>query len=642
MNQAPGSQSPHAHSTYSYLCASFIASIVFFGTLYSCGAAAFAIYTVGADGACGFSDVQAAVNAAGANPGEDYVWIANNKTYSNEQVSVQNQDVIIEGGFTSCSDFTIGANDSTTLRGATGGGPIFSIGGTSNVTINNLVLTGAKRDSGNEGGAIFFTGSGSLSLSNSSLTLNHAGYGAAIDMSPTGSAILTLGSNVNIILNTADTSGGGIRIEGDTHLIAVSDQTDIGFNTATSGYGGGIEIIGPAYADIGSPGYGFGSGGVINNNTAAYGGGIALYANQGQSNDAIVRIFTTNAERPVNIQDNAATVEGGAVYAKPFQGSGSSSYAQFCANNFRLDGNVAPQGAAIYLDFDSSVLDGDGGSNAELNINSDNPISDGVCAKHKESGFGSVVCAADAPCNELSGNKAQDSTGTPSGSLIFATSYSIALAQQISIRNNSAAHAITGNGNGDDAQINLFEALIADNNFSQELVILEDASGSFYNCTLANNFSAASHVFSLNSSFLNLHDVIISQAGQLALVQTGGSDLLVDNVLSNDITTLPASATTINEDPMFVDAANGNYHLSAFLQNGGLSASRAIDFAATINSSQTEFDDYPFDLDGNACGQDVPLVPDFHGTRDLGAYEARPVPDRIFGDAFGDRLSIVF
>lgn len=623
-------------------CVAIIFTTALFCSLKPSLANAFAIYTVGADSACGFADVQAAVNAAGANPGIDYVWIANNKTYSNEQVSVQNQDVIIEGGFTSCSDFTIGANDSTTLRGATGGGPIFSIGGTSNVTINNLVLTGAKRDSGDEGGAIFFTGSGSLSLSNSSLTLNHAGYGAAIDMSPTGSAILTLGSNVNIILNTADTSGGGIRIEGDTHLIAVSDQTDIGFNTATSGYGGGVEIIGPAYADIGSPGYGFGAGGVINNNTAAYGGGIALFANQGQSNDAIIRIFTTNAERPVNIQDNAATIEGGAVYAKPFQGSGSSSYAQFCANNFRLDGNVAPEGAAIYLDSDSSVLGGDGGSNAELNISPDNPESDDVCVKHKESDFGSVLCAADAPCNELSGNKAQDSTGNPAGSLIFATSFSFALIQQISIRNNSAAHAIAGNGNGDAAQVFLSESLIANNSFLQELVFLEDASGFFYNCTIANNVSVASHVFNLNSSFLDLHDVIISQAGQLALAQTGSNGLTIDNVLSNDITTLPASATTISQDPMFVDPANGNYHLSAYLQNGGLHASRAIDFAATIKNSQTEIGDDPFDLDGIEFGQDVPLVPDFHGTRDLGAYEARPITDRLFGDAFGDRLSILF
>jgi hypothetical protein len=625
-----------------WTCAAvFLATALFF-FLQPSVANAFAIYTVGADGACGFSDVQAAVNAAGANPGEDYVWIANNKTYSNQQISVQNQDVIIEGGFTSCSDFTIGASDSTTLRGATSGGPIFAIGGTSNVTINNLVLTGAKRDSGDEGGAIFFTGSGSLSLFNASLTLNHAGYGAAIDMSPTGSATLTLGSNINIILNTADTSGGGIRIEGDTHLIAVSDQTDIGFNTATSGYGGGIEIIGPAYADIGSPGYGFGSGGVINNNTAAYGGGIALTANQAQSNDAIARIFTTVAERPVNIQDNAATIEGGAVYAKPFQGALSFSHAQFCAENFRLDGNVAPEGAAIYLDFDSSVLGGDNGGNAELNLNSDSVFSDGVCAKHRETDFGSVVCAADAPCNELSGNKAQDSADIPTnGSVILATSYSIAAAQQISVRNNSAAHAIAGNGNGDVAQVFLSESLIANNSFLQELFFLEDASGFFYNCTITANVSAANHVFNLNSSFLNLHDVIVSQAGQLALVQTGSNSLAIDNVLSNDITTLPASATTISQDPMFVDPANGNYHLSAYLQNGGLHASRAIDFAATVLNSPNGIDDNPNDLDGNPYGQDVPAVPDFHGTRDLGAYEARPITDRIFGDAFGDRLSIL-
>ena len=232
----------------------FFLAITVFGCLHARVADAFAIYTVGSDAACGFTDIQAAVNAAGANPGEDYVWIANNKTYSNEQVTIHDQDVIIEGGFTSCSDFTIAPTDFTTLTGATNAGPIFSIGGTSNVTLNNLVLTGANRSSSVEGGAIFFTGSGSLSLSNSTLSRNHAQCGAGIDMSPTGNSTLTLNSNVTIAFNTAETSGGGIRMEGDTHLVAVSDQTDIGFNTATSGYGGGIEIIGPAYADIGSPG----------------------------------------------------------------------------------------------------------------------------------------------------------------------------------------------------------------------------------------------------------------------------------------------------------------------------------------------------------------------------------------------------
>ena len=86
---------PNARRRYLAIVALSLSALCI--SLLARNADAFAIYTVGADTACNFSDVQAAVNAAAANPGDDYVWIANNKTYTNEQISVSNQDVIIEG-----------------------------------------------------------------------------------------------------------------------------------------------------------------------------------------------------------------------------------------------------------------------------------------------------------------------------------------------------------------------------------------------------------------------------------------------------------------------------------------------------------------------------------------------------------------
>lgn len=599
---------------------------------------AFAIYTVGAEAGCTFHDIQSAVNAAAANPGDDYVWISNDQTYTNQEISVSDQDVIIEGGFTSCADFTIAPTDTTTLRGAGGGGPIFAINGTANVVLNNLLLTGAHRSSGAEGGAIFYGGSGSLTLSNTTIDENTATYGAGIDISPSGTTILTLGTNTSIILNTADDSGGGVRVEGDTHLIAVSDQTNIGFNVATSGYGGGIEVIGPAYADIGAPGYGFGSGGVINNNTAAYGGGIAVFANQTQSKDAVVRLFTTVAERPVTIEGNAATVAGGAVYAKPFYGQSSNSEAVFCAYDFRMDANGSPEGSAIYLDFDSAFSIGNLGAFASLN---ETITSDSYCAKHNEPiDFGAVTCAADAACNELSDNITQDAQGNATtGALIYVSSQANVGLSHINVRHNRAGHAIHGDGDSNDisfASVNV--SVIADNSFSQEPFLLDDAHFGFSSCTIAHNAVSAQHEFNMGAaSLLGLQDVIIGESGPQTLIQAGsGGGLTINNVLSNDITTLPLNATTIKGDPMFVDQINGDYHLSAYQQMGKVFASPAIDFAETIPS------DDPTDLDDNAFGQDVPAVQNFQGARDLGAYEARPITDRIFGDTFGDRLSIVF
>ncbi len=106
-------------------------------------------------------------------------------------------------------------------------------------------------------------------------------------------------------------------------------------------------------------------------------------------------------------------------------------------------------------------------------------------------------------------------------------------------------------------------------------------------------------------------------------------------MLSNDITTLPGSITIIAGDPLFADSRNGNYRLQAFVQNGHVTHSLAIDFSATVIADL-------IDLDGNNFGQDVPTVPNIFGPHDLGAYEMRPIPGRIFADGFGDAISIVY
>jgi hypothetical protein len=625
---------PRLVNRVTYLVAVWFAGLL--STLHGQAAGAFAIYTVGGDAACGFSDVQAAVDAAGANPGDDYVWIANNKTYSNEQINVSSQDVIIEGGFTNCSDFTISPADSTTLNGATGGGPVFSISGTANVVLSNLTVTGAHRSSNAEGGGIFYGGSGSLTLSNMTVTRNSATYGAGIDVSPSGATTVTLMSNTLIITNTADISGGGIRIEGDTHLVAVSDETDIAFNTATSGYGGGILVLGPARADIGSPGY-FADG-VINNNTAAHGGGLALFANQGGGNDPVLKLFTTVADRPVSLQGNIGTVNGGAVYAKSNDSSDANSYATFCGFDARIDGNSSPEGAAIYLDFDTETFATlDAGSTADLHPMSDG--SDTTCGTPPPE-YDPVSCAADSPCNELSGNVTRDGDGNPtSGALIFVTNESTFNISHTTVRQNTVAHLIHGNGGGgeNDGGVQIHGSLFVDNVISSESFSLEDTGAFIAWTTIAHNFLTANHVFNLNSSAFTLHDVIIGENGPLAMVQAGSNTLAIDNVLSNDITTLPASSSIVSGDPMFVNVSSGDYHLLAYVQEGQITASRAIDFAATV-----AFDsDLPDDLDGNPYDQDVNVIQNLFGARDLGAYEMQPINDRIFGDAFGDRLSLV-
>jgi hypothetical protein len=70
-----------------------------------------------------------------------------------------------------------------------------------------------------------------------------------------GAGILTLDANTLVLENTADVDGGGIRVEGDSRLFMLANSTLIGYNHAPNGSGGGIEVVGPARADIGSSGY---------------------------------------------------------------------------------------------------------------------------------------------------------------------------------------------------------------------------------------------------------------------------------------------------------------------------------------------------------------------------------------------------
>src|SRR5512146_2831118 len=171
-------------------------------------------YRVGADATyCTHNDIQAAIDAVGACP--IVIDVTREHLYTGAScdpskpsgchLAISNKtNVTLQGwgdGVT-CLDLkqnicaSCGPGQTVpliTLDGGSSGGPVLSIGGTSNVSLRNLTITHGATAYDGSGGGIAFAGSGSLLLEDSTLANNYAGYGGAINMTASGAgATLTL------------------------------------------------------------------------------------------------------------------------------------------------------------------------------------------------------------------------------------------------------------------------------------------------------------------------------------------------------------------------------------------------------------------------------------------------------------------
>ncbi|HET7065827.1 MAG TPA: hypothetical protein VFI49_16265 [Rudaea sp.] len=483
---------------------------------------------------------------------------------------------------------------------------VLYIHGNSSVTLESLQLYGGGNTT--YGGGIHFTGTGSLTLIETTIYDNNATYGGGIQFNGSGGfATLTLGAGTLINSNGATSDGGGIHINGTSRLFVLKPYTYI-FNNTAVGHGGGIEVVGPARADIASPG--LNGAPVVDFNKAAYGGGISIDADQAglQGGDiAKVRVFSVDSNNPVQISNNTASHTGGGIYLKPYDGS-TIRFALFCASDFRIDHNIAQEGSAIYADEDYDSIAGDfiGGS-VRLNADLDNECS----TPEPIQDLGGVACAAGATCNTISGNVAEDSSNQPTaGSAILAQTNADLQANRFVMRDNHGAHAIRSFGPDPNTGLaRISNCLIADNTLTAEMIRIEDDGNgeggtTIDGCTIVNNGNQGAPVI-YSAHALTLTRSIIDELSINTLNYVGpGGGLNVSNVLATDISTLPSAAGIDQGQPLYVDAAHFDYHLQP--------TSTGIDFAPA-NGGQ--------DLDGNPRDVNLSGVPGNPTPRDIGAYE---------------------
>ncbi|HZX91810.1 MAG TPA: hypothetical protein VFE67_14305 [Rudaea sp.] len=573
------------------------------------------------DADCDYDDIQPAIDAVAAGNCPVIVNITREHTYTSHHLNIAGGPPITLLGWgdgVTCQSLKnfcpisgcaqTSTQPEITISASNTAGSTLSISGSSIVSLRNLTITAGMTLAGGSGGGISFDGAGMLNLTATTVSYNYAGYGGGINIKGTGgNATLNLYENTLILSNTAEQSGGGVRLEGSANLVANAAQTLIAFNNALSDYGGGVEVLGPARADIGSGGYG--GLGVIFSNDASYGGGIAVFAsgNGFFTEPGVVNLFTTDPENPVRIQENVASIAGGAIYGKGHvDQENNQNEALLCASQFRIDENAAPDGAAVYVDWDSSLLNPDVGGRLLLNR--------GAC------GGGGVRCAADVPCNLIDHNSTKDTLGQPSsGALILIGSDSTFQADHVAMRSNTAGRLvnIVGGSYTNYRDVGLLRnCLLAGNGTSQDLLDLAAEVFTIDGCTIAGNTIGGSWVF---PSLDTLTNSLIFQPG--TAVGSAMTLATTKYVLSSDISHLPADVTIQQLfDPKFNDAAGGDYHLQR--------TSPAIDFAGGIGGDDLDY--LPRDVD-------LPSTANKFGPRDVGAYERQSAcgaTDTLFCDGF--------
>jgi hypothetical protein len=258
------------------------------------GPASGAVYTVGADGACTHSNLQAALLSAAFTAAADEIRLAANLAYDNQVVHLTNWNagssgaLTIAGGYVDCGATGISG---TTIVDGTNGAPVFEIDTTGAetcvVTLRNLDIQG----SGEQG--VLVEGNSTVLVQNSDIHDNDDG-GVAVH----AFSVVTIDRFSSIRGNSTPALGGGLRcVGGEVHLAAVVG-TAAEPNVAVGGGG----IYATANCELFLE-----DGANVSHNQATSGGG--LYALNG------AQVTATGAARGVSIGHNVAFANGGGVHA---------------------------------------------------------------------------------------------------------------------------------------------------------------------------------------------------------------------------------------------------------------------------------------------------------------------------------------
>ncbi|MEP6881534.1 MAG: hypothetical protein ABI866_06050, partial [Dokdonella sp.] len=317
----------------------------------------------------------------------------------------------------------------------------------------------------------------------------------------------------------------------------------------------------------------------IQGNEAAYGGGVAVQGSE--QTRSVARFHLTPGGR---IYDNFASARGGGFYLHPSTDSGVG-FVEATIREGILDTNVAPEGAAAYLAYDSNLA---GALGSTLTIHGGSIINNLSSDANGQATSGATIVVADTSTLGMINGLISNNTG---GAFL---------------RNDSGYVYITS-------------SLISGNIMQRGLIdVLGEVA--IYGSTIVGNILTGSTVLA-GAGDLEIKQSIIWQPGKQTA--QAGSNRDVDDVIASDIASLPAGASIINADPRFIDPGHNDYHLQA--------ASPAVDFSGVVATTG---------LDGVLHNKDMALVANRYGAGDLGAYELPSIGNLVRNPSFTADLRI--
>ncbi len=585
-------------------------------------------FKVGTGTGCTHSTIQAAVNAANANPGVDHIIITRSLNYTAQAVKIQQaQPLTITGGYPTCAA-TTPSGERTVVSGNGGSADsVFTVEpGAAEILFDNLFIRDGDDSNIHYGGGIDFTGSGALTLNNVTLTQNEAGYGGGLSARGTGpnASVLFLG-DVIILNNLATQDGGGVHLRGEITLYALEPNTAIWLNRATGlanspsgvfhGYGGGLAVLSPAKAYIGSSGYSLGT---IYGNTARAGGGIAALADAGSGFErSLVNMFTTDPTKPQKVNGNRATDAGGAFYSDASNSAFARLTGQIYLWDTTVENNSAPIGSIGFL-ASSSAFTGST-SSGYLSMN------DQPSGNYDPRPITSVPCNPGIVCSVARNNRSEDASGNPSnGALIHSTSDANMRINNYRFTENSARSLLDLTS---AFSLKVANTLIDNNTFTAAVFQFpqDDPEVRLNYLTITDNTIGGPGVIA-HRGHVALNRSIVWQPGK-TVRDTAASSGTFDGsyVQSNERASIPLVANSYYPfDPGFVNPTLKDYRLRA--------GAPALDEAPYDSSLEGALD-----VDRLPRSVDLSLVPG--ASVDLGAYERQSIGNIMVNDSFNTDLS---